>query len=82
MTYGHARWAIVSELQALYRLRCATVHEGEDAPTIDDVTFGRWLGIVQNALLFLGEAALQGRARTVEEVVASYEARLPGGQVV
>ncbi len=81
-TWGVARWAMTIELQSLYELRCATVHEGQLRPVADDVMLRRFLAAVSNVLSLALATALDAGLKSVEDLLAWIEDRYRPGAVI
>ena len=81
-TWGAARWSMTTELQSLYELRCATVHEGQVRPVADDVMLKRFLAVVATALGIVFSVALEPGLRSVEELLAWVEHTYPANSTI
>ena len=68
--WGEARWAMTMELQGLYALRNATVHEGELRPIAEQVLLERARIVVGEALMVVLIAAMGKGLASVEELLA------------
>jgi hypothetical protein len=81
-TYGLFRWATIMELDALYRVRCAAVHEAGVTPAIDEVLLARFERVVYSVVRSLAQLALSGDLHSAEELLIFADATLPATAVI